>query len=174
MKVLLGFPWLFAMSAMSVLLFVSTWVARVHVQNHTVLVEEHLHSVKEDVRRLLLLRGSASAMTVGPQPSADLVTRCQRALLDAGLPITACSGVQPKGDVVLSSDTRVQSEQIILQHLTPEQFGAWWTAWSRVPMSWRLVSLQLVHAEEGTSASDPAGHFTCIVDLAAPYMTTQP
>jgi hypothetical protein len=139
----------------------------------------------QDIQRLQALRAASPVSAHGRRPDADLVTRAQRALADAGLPIGACSGVQPRADQVSpGTAVRVQTVQLTLRGLSPAELGGWLAAWHAVTQPWLVSELQLVHvataaapAAAAAATNNPSldsNRFDISVVLAAPYLEAPP
>jgi hypothetical protein len=142
----------------------------------------HLTTMIHDLDRLRTLRAGEHALAHGKRPEADLITRAQRALADAGLPVSVCSGVQPRADQVTpAGGVHVQTVQLTLKVLRPQELGSWLAAWSSTEQPWRVSDLQLVHAgiqTPGTAGTDSnsldSNRFDVSVVLSAPYVEEAP
>jgi len=138
----------------------------------------HLTAMMHDLDRLHTLRAGEHALAHGKRPEADLITRAQRALADAGLPVSACRGVQPRADQVTpAGGVHVQTVQLTLKGLHPQELGSWLAAWTSTEQPWRVSDLQLVHtAIQTTGAAGPgsssldSNRFDVSVVLSAPYV----
>lgn len=138
----------------------------------------HLATMMHDLDRLRFLRAGEHALAHGKRPEADLITRVQRALADAGLPVSACSGVQPRADQVApAGGVHVQTVQLTLKGLQPQELGNWLAAWTASEQPWQVSDLQLVHsgiqppglAGSGAPRLD-SNRFDVSVVLSAPYV----
>lgn len=133
-------------------------------------------AIERDVTRIHLLRAQVSGLSVGRRPDGDLIARVQRALSDAGLPISACSGVQPRADQTRpGAGVRVQTVVMTLRGLLPSEFGAWLAAWRAGDQTWRLDDVQLTRVSgptaPGTSVARSDGNrYDITLVLAAPYV----
>lgn len=131
--------------------------------------------VAQDLQRLASLRSLAQGVAAGRRPDADVISRIQKALVEAGLPIEAASGIQPRIDQVAGSGMRLQVLQLKLQGLDPAGLGAWLAAWQRGDQSWQVTEIQMVHAVSTGSEADrsrgavEANRFDIHVTLAVPY-----
>ncbi|MBA2482358.1 MAG: hypothetical protein H0V44_16980 [Planctomycetes bacterium] len=175
--------YLLALAAIT-LVIVAAWCAGTRSRAHADLaaaLDRH-RQVERDVATITTLGSSSSSagagagLSVGPRPDADLVARTQQALAEAGLPIGACSGVQPRADQVRQQGLSVQTVLVSLQNLRPAEFGSWLAAWNAHQPPWRITELQLVHAPQrdgATSDLDP-NRFDYTLALAAPYLEKQP
>lgn len=140
---------------------------------------EQFAAVDRDVQRLGELRARIQAPVRGRRPQDDLVSRAQQALVGAGLPITAFSGVQPRADQT-ANGLRIQTVQLRLQGLRPADFGAWLAAWTTADQPWRLSELQMVHSSAPPAASAANGppldnnRFDLTLVLTAPYLEDRP
>jgi hypothetical protein len=142
----------------------------------------HLTAMVHDLDRLRFLRAGEHALAHGKRPEADLITRAQRALADAGLPVSVCSGVQPRADQVTpAGGVHVQTVQLTLRGMHPQELGSWLAAWTSTEQPWRVSDLQLVHAgiqTPGTAGNDSSGldsnRFDVSVVLSAPYVEDSP
>lgn len=137
--------------------------------------QEQLAALNQDVLRLGELRGRIQSPVRGRRPQDDLVTRAQRALTAAGLPITAFSGIQPRADQT-GNGLRIQTVQLRLQGLRPAEFGAWLAAWSTPDQPWKLSEVQMAHASVAptmTLALD-SNRFDLTLVLTAPYLEDRP
>jgi hypothetical protein len=120
----------------------------------------HVNEIMHELAHLQDLRATSLAVAHSRRPDADLITRAQRALADAGLPIHACSGVQPRADVVMAgAGIRVQTVQLSLRGLRPGELGAWLDAWNATPQPWVVSEVQLAH-QPGT----PGAHAGSALD----------
>jgi hypothetical protein len=128
---------------------------------------------QRDLDRLVALRGRGPAPGQGRRPQDDLVGRAQRALAAAGLPVAACSGVQPRADQV-ADGLRLQTVQLRLQGLRPVEFAAWLAAWSTPDQPWRMSELQMVHAATSGATALDSNRFDLTIILTAPYLEDRP
>ncbi|MBA3708102.1 MAG: hypothetical protein H0W83_04665 [Planctomycetes bacterium] len=170
----------YVMSVVAVILvLVLGWSAQVRSRASAEVVtavNQH-RQVVGDVATVTSLRSSSNGLSIGPRPDADLVARTQQALVEAGLPIAACSGVQPRADQqVRQQGISVQSVLVSLQNLRPGEFGSWLAAWNAHRSPWRITELQLVHApvREATKSDLDLNRFDYTVALAAPYVEKSP
>lgn len=141
--------------------------------------QEQFATLNQDLQRLTELRARIQAPVRGRRPQDDLVTVAQKALVTAGLPITCCSGVQPRADQTING-MRIQTVQLRLQGLRPAEFGAWLAAWNTPDQPWRLSETQMVHTTAPPAAVNPAGmaldnnRFDLTLVLTAPYLEDRP
>jgi hypothetical protein len=132
-------------------------------------------TVERDLAKVQQLRAQVRGVSVGRRPDGDLIARVQRALSDAGLPVTACSGIQPRADQSRpGAGVRVQTVVTTLRGLLPAEFGAWLAAWRAGDQTWRLDDLQFTRAG-GTARSTPVAEgegnrYDVTLVLAAPYV----
>lgn len=132
-------------------------------------------TVERDLAKVQQLRAQVRGVSVGRRPDGDLIARVQRALSDAGLPVTACSGIQPRADQSRpGAGVRVQTVVTTLRGLLPAEFGAWLAAWRAGDQTWRLDDLQFTRAG-GTSRPTPVAQgegnrYDVTLVLAAPYV----
>ena len=82
-------------------------------------------------------RGPYNAQAADQRDIRKAEETYQQALVGAGLPITAFSGVQPRADQT-ANGLRIQTVQLRLQGLRPADFGAWLAAWTTADQPWRL------------------------------------
>jgi len=133
--------------------------------------QQQFTSVNQELQRLLDLRARIQAPVRGRRPQDDLVSRVQQALTAAGLPVTACSGVQPRADQS-ANGMRIQTVQLRLQGLRPAEFGAWLAAWKAADQPWRLSEMQMVHSTAAGAAGTPLDNnrFDLTLVLTVPYL----
>jgi len=135
---------------------------------------EQAQTIARDVQRVQTLRQQAQVVAGSRRPDADLVTRVQRALSQAGLPVTACSGVQPRNDQAApGGGIRIQSVQLSLRALQPSDLGAWLSAWTMAEPAWTVSELQLAH-QPTTALGLDSNRFDVSVVLSAPYVEDAP
>lgn len=135
---------------------------------------DQARGIARDVQRVQALRLQTQAVSDRRRPDADLVTRAQRALSQAGLPVTACSGVQPRTDQHRpGGGIRIQTVQLSLRALRPGDLGAWLTAWSAAEPAWTVSEIQLAH-QPTTAPSLDSNRFDVSVVLSAPYVEDTP
>lgn len=133
-------------------------------------------AVERDLSKVHQLRAQVRGVSVGRRPDGDLIGRVQRALADAGLPVSACSGVQPRADQTRpGAGVRVQTVVMTLRGLLPAEFAAWLAAWRAGDQTWRLDDVQLtrVPVTTGPGASVARGdgnRYDVALVLAAPYV----
>lgn len=133
-------------------------------------------AVERDLSKVHRLRAQVRGVSVGRRPDGDLIGRVQRALSDAGLPVSACSGVQPRADQTgPGAGLRVQTVVMTLRGLLPAEFAAWLAAWRAGDQTWRLDDVQLtrVPVPTGPGASVARGdgnRYDVALVLAAPYV----
>ncbi len=141
--------------------------------------QQQYAAIGQDLQRLGELRARIQSPVLGRRPQDDLVSRAQKALAAAGLPITSFSGVQPRADQI-SGSLRIQTVQLRLQGLRPAEFGAWLAAWTAPDQPWRLSELQMVHAMAPPAALNPSpaaldsNRFDLMLVLTAPYLEDRP
>lgn len=133
------------------------------------------NAVERDLEKVQRLREQVRGVSLGRRPDGDLITRVQRALSDAGLPITACSGVQPRADQTRpGAGVRVQTVVTTLRNLLPAEFGAWLAAWRAGDQTWKLADVQLSRAgataPSATVAGGDGNRYDVTLVLAAPYV----
>ena len=119
-----------------------------------------------DLARLALLRAHEAHIVSRNVPDTDLVSRIQQALIAAGLPTTAFSGIQPLGaqlDPV--SHVQQRSLQLRLNSLAPAELGAWLAAWLTPDQPWRVQGLALAHPQDGGGTTLDSNRFAVTVTL---------
>lgn len=133
-------------------------------------------AIERDVAHVQQLRAEVRGVSLGRRPDGDLITRVQRALSDAGLPVAACSGVQPRADQLRAGGgIRVQTVLMTLRGLAPAEFGAWLAAWRAGDQTWRLDDVQFSRASTVTAAVSPVAagegnRYDIALVLAAPFV----
>jgi hypothetical protein len=133
-------------------------------------------AIERDVAKVQLLRAQVRGLSVGRRPDGDLIARVQRALSDAGLPVSACSSVQPRADQTRpGAGVRVQTVVMTLRALLPAEFGAWLAAWRAGDQTWRLDDVQLTRVSVPTApgaavARSEGNRYDVALVLAAPYV----
>jgi hypothetical protein len=131
-------------------------------------------ATERDLVRVQQLRAEVRGVSVGRRPDGDLISRVQRALGDAGLPMSSCSGVQPRADQSRpGAGIRVQTVVTTLRGLLPAEFGAWLAAWCAGDQVWRLDDVQftrVVTAPAATVARSDGNRYDVTLVLAAPYV----
>jgi hypothetical protein len=138
----------------------------------------------EQLHRIAALRQALHGVALARQPDADLVDRVQAALARAGLPIAACTGVEPRADrdADASGGMHLQTVQISLQRLTPGELGSWLAAWQQIAPAWQVADLQLSHAQAafagtaiaGTGGDLDSNAFDAMVAVEAAYVDSAP
>lgn len=146
------------------------WFRIDQATSRTTAAQAQFATLIKDLNRLEDLRGKVQAPVRGRRPQDDLVTLAQKALVAAGLPVTACSGVQPRADQS-ANGLRIQTVQLRLQGLRPGEFGAWLAAWSTPDQPWRLAEVQMVHA---SAAGLDNNRYDLTLTLTAPYLEDRP
>lgn len=137
-------------------------------------------AIERDLTMVQKLRAQVRGVSVGRRPDGDLITRVQRALSDAGIPVNACSGVQPRADQTRpGAGVRVQTVVMTLRNLLPSEFGAWLAAWRAGDQTWRLDDVQLTRVSVPTAASGvvargDGNRYDVALVLAAPYVEEDP
>ncbi len=131
--------------------------------------------IERDLLKVQALRAQVRGVSVGRRPDGDLIARVQRALSDAGLPVSACSGVQPRADQTRpGAGVRVQTVVMTLRGLLPAEFGAWLAAWRAGDQTWRLDDVQLTRVVPtgagGLVARSDGNRYDVALVLAAPYV----
>jgi hypothetical protein len=132
-------------------------------------------ATERDLIRVQQLRAEVRGVSVGRRPDGDLISRVQRALGDAGLPVTACSGVQPRADQSRpGAGIRVQTVVTTLRGLLPAEIGAWLAAWRAGDQPWRLDDVQFSRVATTPAATTVApndgNRYDVTLVLAAPYV----
>ncbi len=132
--------------------------------------------IERDLTKVQQLRAHVRGVSVGRRPDGDLIARVQRALSDAGIPVSACSGVQPRADQTRpGAGVRVQTVVMTLRNLLPSEFGAWLAAWRAGDQTWRLDDVQLTRVAVPTAPSaavarTEGNRYDVALVLAAPYV----
>jgi hypothetical protein len=136
--------------------------------------DRHATTVR-DLARLEALRAQVPSPASGRRPQDDLVVRAQQALAAAGLPASACSGVQPRADQT-AGGVRIQSVQLRLTGLRPADIGAWLAAWAAGGQTWNIGELQMNHAAGGTdgAAALDIDRYDLTLVLTTPYVEDHP
>lgn len=133
-------------------------------------------ALERDLTKVHQLRAQVRGVSVGRRPDGDLIGRVQRALSDAGLPVSACSGVQPRADQTRpGAGVRVQTVVMTLRGLLPAEFAAWLAAWRAGDQTWRLDDVQLTRVPVptgpgGSVARSDGNRYDVALVLAAPYV----
>lgn len=132
-------------------------------------------AAEHDLVRVQQLRAEVRGVSIGRRPDGDLISRVQRALGDAGLPVSACSGVQPRADQSRpGAGIRVQTVVTTLRGLLPAEFGAWLAAWRAGDQAWRLDDVQFTRVATTpavtTVARNDGNRYDVTLVLAAPYV----
>lgn len=99
-----------------------------------------------DADRLVRSRAGSGGLLLANSRDAEPVALVQSVTMQAGLPVTACAGIQPQGDVQVSPGVRRRTVRVQLTAITPQELGAWCLAWRRETDHWRIDACQLVHA----------------------------
>jgi hypothetical protein len=156
----------------AVVLLLWGWLRLAHSAVAVESAQQQLAAQMRDLQRLVDLRATVAAPVSGRRQQDDLVSRAQQALSSAGLPISACSGVQPRADQT-ANGWRIQTVQLRLQGLRPGDFRAWLDAWNTPSQPWRLSELQMTHAANpaatGASSLD-ANRYDLVLVFTAPYL----
>ena len=119
-----------------------------------------------DLDRLARLRAHEAHIVSRSVPDTDLVSRIQQALVAAGLPTTAFSGIQPLGDQLDPvSHVQQRSLQLRLNSLAPAELGAWLAAWLTPDQPWRVQGLALAHPQDGGGTTLDSNRFAVTVTL---------
>ena len=119
-----------------------------------------------DLDRLARLRAHEAHVVSRSVPDGDLVSRIQQALVAAGLPTTAFSGIQPLGDQLDPvSHVQQRSLQLRLNSLAPAELGAWLAAWLTPDQPWRVQGLALAHPQDGGGTTLDSNRFAVTVTL---------
>jgi len=156
------------------------WIQLGSAESVDAVATAHMDTVLHQVQRLQTLRARTQLVGHGRRPDGDLITRVQKALAQAGLPLSACSGVQPHANqVVGSTGMRVQTVQVTLHSLRPDELGNWMSAWSARDQPWSISQLQLAHAPGAPTAgagstSLDSNRFDVSILLSAPYVEESP
>ena len=133
-------------------------------------------AIEREVTQVQRLRAEVRGVSLGRRPDGDLITRIQRALSDAGIPVAACTGVQPRADQVRAGGgIRVQTVLMTLRGLTPAEFGAWLAAWRAGDQTWRLDDVQFTRAAASVVAAPAiavgdSNRYDIAIVLAAPFV----
>jgi len=165
----------------AIIVLVTTWsITRLHiVETELSSAEEARSAVTKNISRVQQLRQAVHGVALHRRDDGDLISRVQQALSNAGLPISACSGVQPRPDVVrVGSGLRVQSVQMTLRRLSPDEFGTWLAAWRSAKPAWQLQDVQLTRVQQSNTQDSigPAtgNRYDVAVVLAAPFIEESP
>lgn len=156
------------------------WLRLGHAQETVSHAIQQFHATSRDVSRIADLRQRTMVIGSGVRTDVDLVTRAQRALSAVGLPIRACRGVQPRsGSPGAAGGIRQQQVELLLQGLSPGEFGSWLGAWNTADQPWRIREVLFNHQAEQSLAGQPASgldsnRFQITVLLTAPIAEDVP
>jgi len=156
------------------------WLRLGHAQELVDQTTQQFHTTSRDVSRIIDLRSRTVVIGTGVRTDVDLVTRAQRALSAVGLPIRACKGVQPRsGSSGPAGGIRQQQVELLLQGLSPGEFGSWLSAWNTPDQPWRIREVLFNHqVEQSLAGQHPSSldsnRFQITVLLTAPTAEDTP
>lgn len=155
------------------------WVRLGHAHEADRQAVQQFHSTARDAARIADLRQRTVVIGTGVRTDVDLVTRAQRALSAVGLPVRACKGVQPRSGPVTAGGIRHQQVELLLQGLSPGEFGSWLSAWNTPDQPWRIREVLFNHQVEQSLAGQPSSsldsnRFQITVLLTAPIAEDAP
>ncbi len=140
--------------------------------------EKTHQQVERDIKRLAQAQAAMSGMSEKRLSDSDLISRAQQALSQAGLPIQACSGVQPRPDSSASgSSIRTQTVLMMLRGLTPADLGGWFAAWRKNEHAWQVAEVQMTrsaNSQGNAIAASDMNRYDISVVLAAHYLAEAP
>lgn len=151
-----GIPWL--------------WWRLDFAERDAITAQQHFNLLQQQIAHLTELR-TLTQIAHGPRADADLVSRAQRALAQAGVPVGVFNSIQPQGDQQQVDGVHLQEVQLRLQGITHKELGAWLQAWLTPDQPWTIRSLQATHVNQGVTTDESNDNrFNISINLSTPYV----